>query len=75
MHTHGWMHTHAHMRTHKYTNTHISCPVFSLPGMRHVAFLEGKKQKQQEQANTLLGHIWFTGSGHGAAAWKSEEQC
>ena len=47
----------------------LSCPVFPLSGMimSRVAFQERKVYKQLEQVNTLLGNIWFTGSGHGAA--------
>ena len=63
---------------HTYTQTHLSCPVLSCPstdqhGSRGIP--KRKEQEQQEQATTLLGHTWFTGSGHGAAAWKSEDQC
>ena len=36
----------------------------------HVAF---QKRKGQEQATTLPVYIWFTGNGHGAAAWKPED--
>ena len=42
--------------------------------MGHVNFQKGKRQKQQEQATTIPGHTWFTGSDHGTTAQKPEDQ-
>ena len=59
----------ASIRRYKITHTR---PVYPLPIMGDVDFQE-KVQKQQQQATTLSVHIWYTGSGHGAAAQKPED--
>ena len=55
--------THAHEHTHvcmlMYTQTHLSCsPAYSY--------------RLHEQTARTLVHTWFTGTGHGVAAQKSE---
>ena len=73
-HTHPPTHTHPHTPTHTHppthTHTYYTCPVLSCLSttwLRSHGLPKGMYKNSKSRATMLLGHTWYTDSGHATA--------